>query len=180
MSPALTRVLAAMALLVGLTFAYLQICFLVESISGISDDEALFVADVLTALLLMAGWILVWRRSVTWTMARLVWTGLAAVLSALPGLLVYALNVTYSFAEVGLILGQLCWAACWLGSTAVIWRESPAERAARAELPGGMRLNCPTCGYSMRGLHEARCPECGTQYTLDELFTRNERRSELD
>jgi putative transposase len=29
---------------------------------------------------------------------------------------------------------------------------------------------CPHCGYNMTGLHEARCPECGTQYTLNELF----------
>ena len=30
---------------------------------------------------------------------------------------------------------------------------------------------CPSCGYNMTGLHEARCPECGTKYTLDELFS---------
>ena len=32
------------------------------------------------------------------------------------------------------------------------------------------RLVCLTCGYSLVGLREARCPECGEQATLDELF----------
>ena len=31
-------------------------------------------------------------------------------------------------------------------------------------------VHCPSCGYSLVGLHQARCPECGWQTTLDELF----------
>jgi predicted RNA-binding Zn-ribbon protein involved in translation (DUF1610 family) len=43
---------------------------------------------------------------------------------------------------------------------------------------GLVNLHCPNCGYRMVGLRESRCPECGTEYTLDELlgkqnFTRN-------
>ena len=29
---------------------------------------------------------------------------------------------------------------------------------------------CPKCGYAMKGLTVARCPECGTEYTLDSLW----------
>ncbi len=28
---------------------------------------------------------------------------------------------------------------------------------------------CPQCGYNMRGLTEAKCPECGAVFTLDQL-----------
>ena len=35
---------------------------------------------------------------------------------------------------------------------------------------GDVRVNCPRCDYSMRGLSECRCPECGTIYTLDALI----------
>ncbi len=31
-------------------------------------------------------------------------------------------------------------------------------------------LRCPACEYNMTGLYEARCPECGKLYTLDQLF----------
>jgi len=30
--------------------------------------------------------------------------------------------------------------------------------------------NCPKCNYSLRGLSEPRCPECGRVYTLDEFY----------
>jgi predicted Zn-ribbon and HTH transcriptional regulator len=33
-------------------------------------------------------------------------------------------------------------------------------------------MACPNCGYNLTGLREARCPECGSQFTLDELFAR--------
>jgi hypothetical protein len=29
---------------------------------------------------------------------------------------------------------------------------------------------CLRCGYDMTGLTEARCPECGAEYTLDQLW----------
>ncbi len=35
---------------------------------------------------------------------------------------------------------------------------------------GHPNVNCPGCGYSMVGLHQSRCPECGNRYTLDELL----------
>lgn len=30
-------------------------------------------------------------------------------------------------------------------------------------------VHCPRCGYSMKGLTECRCPECGTAYAIDTL-----------
>ena len=35
---------------------------------------------------------------------------------------------------------------------------------------GGVGVNCPRCNYSMRGLSECRCPECGSLYTIDALI----------
>lgn len=35
---------------------------------------------------------------------------------------------------------------------------------------GVVQISCPDCGYSMVGLREARCPECGSAFTLDELI----------
>ena len=31
-------------------------------------------------------------------------------------------------------------------------------------------VHCPSCGYSLIGLRELRCPECGTRFTIDELI----------
>lgn len=45
------------------------------------------------------------------------------------------------------------------------------ELGRRSILTDQARLNiaCPACSYSMIGLRESRCPECGTNYTIDEL-----------
>lgn len=40
---------------------------------------------------------------------------------------------------------------------------SPSKR------PPKHQMTCPACGYNMRGLTEARCPECGAEFTLDQL-----------
>ncbi len=29
---------------------------------------------------------------------------------------------------------------------------------------------CPSCGYSLAGLRQASCPECGSDFTLEQLF----------
>jgi hypothetical protein len=31
-------------------------------------------------------------------------------------------------------------------------------------------VNCPRCGYSLIGLRNLRCPECGAEFTIDELI----------
>ncbi|MBU0640172.1 MAG: hypothetical protein KKB50_15005 [Planctomycetes bacterium] len=31
-------------------------------------------------------------------------------------------------------------------------------------------VNCPDCGYSLIGLRDLRCPECGRTFTIDELI----------
>ena len=39
---------------------------------------------------------------------------------------------------------------------------------------GHVNVNCPTCGYSLVGLYEPRCPECGARFTIDELIRRQD------
>ena len=72
--------------------------------------------------------------------------------------------------EIAIVVGGMAWAATWLGSTALIWRETSAERRDRLARLGIGAIGCPTCGYNLTGLREARCPECGSQYTLDQLY----------
>lgn len=45
-----------------------------------------------------------------------------------------------------------------------------STRAQITDSDGVVQISCPDCGYSMVGLREARCPECGSAFTLDELI----------
>ena len=49
----------------------------------------------------------------------------------------------------------------------LIWRDGYIRgwRTARVHPP-----RCPGCGYNLSGLRQCRCPECGKEYTLEELF----------
>ena len=49
----------------------------------------------------------------------------------------------------------------------LVWRDGYGRgwRAARIKPP-----ICLSCGYNLSGLTQCRCPECGTEYRLDELW----------
>ena len=71
-----------------------------------------------------------------------------------------------------IILACIAAIPLWLVLTLLIWRETPAERAERLQASAGKALFCPKCNYNMTGLYEARCPECGERFTLDQLHGR--------
>ncbi|MCP4249805.1 MAG: hypothetical protein GY778_22410 [bacterium] len=107
-----------------------------------------------------------------WTSRRRRLTALAVLGAVVVGVaigLIIIATVAFGF-ESGIVLGGATWAICWLALTVWIWRETPAERVRRLNALTGGALPCPTCGYNLTGLQQARCPECGTQYTLDELY----------
>ena len=51
----------------------------------------------------------------------------------------------------------------WMAVTVYIW---PLQ----VRSAGEMGPHCPSCGYLLKGLRATRCPECGTEPTLDELW----------
>jgi predicted amidophosphoribosyltransferase len=67
----------------------------------------------------------------------------------------------------------------WVLATVILWRETAAERLARmSRLVSHPTVLCPVCGYNLSGLREARCPECGGSFTLDELAASQPQRDE--
>ena len=56
-----------------------------------------------------------------------------------------------------------------LVGSALVWRETVAERRARLANHGVRAVACPSCGYNLTGLKSTTCPECGAAYTVDQL-----------
>ncbi|MCH8054080.1 MAG: hypothetical protein IH895_08475 [Planctomycetes bacterium] len=145
---------------------------LIENRIARRDVEALWAADLVSAAFLAVGWVLIWRGQVVWTVRRLLLTIVAIVASAVPAVLI-GLIIKASLRgqdELAVIIGGMCWAVFWLGSTALIWREDRVERQRRLQAVSTGVIHCPNCGYNLTGLEQARCPECGSRYTLNELF----------
>jgi hypothetical protein len=119
-------------------------------------------------------WILLWRGVVRWDRRRVLWTA-AGTLTALLGgvsfaLLCGALNPRLP-APLAALAGGGVVPIAWVLITVLLWRETPRERFERlARLGPEKSVSCPICGYSLAGLREARCPECGTRFTLDQLL----------
>jgi DNA-directed RNA polymerase subunit RPC12/RpoP len=94
---------------------------------------------------------------------------LSAVVAAAGAMLV-ALLVNRFESDVSTFVGTAVAPLLWLVATCFIWRESPEERAARLSDASRGAIVCPNCGYNLTGLSGTRCPECGKQYTINELL----------
>ena len=93
---------------------------------------------------------------------------------------IWIIAVTLCIAAEGLLTGDEEYVIAGIifvasGVTLVMWvqmwRKYGRGRPAFGN-DGKMDLRCPNCNYSMTGLSEARCPECGEHYTLDDLLAR--------
>lgn len=183
MSNLLARLLLALVLLVATPVVYVVTFLLGDQTRYLNDTAALFVADIVTGAGIVAAWIMIWRPQVVWTTERRRRTGLVALVAIAPAMAIGFLIVAVRRYddEIAMVMGGLTWATCWLAGTILVWRETPHERSKRLGELSSSAIACPQCGYNMTGLHHARCPECGTQYTLDELFaTLREKAADLE
>jgi len=128
------------------------------------------VAHVLTALLLVAAWVLIWLGQIRWTPAR-VWSvpiivGLACV-PALIAAFTLGKLIGYSDAHVlQTLMAGMIWAPCFVAGTAIAWRETAIDRAARLREMGAALLTCARCGYNLTGITSGQCPECGEGFAV--------------
>jgi len=135
-----------------------------------SREEASFLTAGATTFVFVAlYWILLWRRTVRWTVDRLVLTLGAVGGAMIPAGVLGAIGRVVDD-DFGLFVGTVVWILVWLVMTVFIWRESAEERAARVSAGGENTLVCPSCGYNMTGLQSAVCPECGSRYSITELL----------
>ena len=172
MTNLLARILLAIMILPLAATVYVVVVFSLISKPG-NDAVAFIVATLLTAVFVVAYWLWLWRESVKWTGARIGRTLLASAGCVGVGALGAAfLNAVSNIHEesFAIFIAGLLSIVSWLPVTVLIWRETSQERMDRLRLAAGDVLCCLRCGYNMTGLHEARCPECGTQYTLNQLF----------
>lgn len=69
--------------------------------------------------------------------------------------------------SAGVALLVVLTAAVFLVAAFLLWRHGYVRgwRAARKGPP-----ICMKCGYNLSGLTQCRCPECGTEYRIEELW----------
>ena len=137
---------------------------LLDDFTPLSDGPA--IAATLCALVGIVAaviWLLIWRGAVHWSRTVLARTMLfAAGLVLIPTLLFHwrtSATEEYLFA-----IPFLAW-GLWMAATVRFWpmRDLAAES-------GDFAPTCIACGYPLTGLCATRCPECGDERTIDELW----------
>ncbi|MDM8005274.1 MAG: zinc ribbon domain-containing protein [Phycisphaerae bacterium] len=179
MTSLLARILLSIMLLPLAVVVYLAV--LLPLTRG-NDEVAFTAATSVTAVFVAIYWLMLWRRSVQWTLSRVSLTIAGSVGCLFAGVIagLAAMGVSGIRDEAfGVFIGGLVGAVLWLPVTILVWRERPAERAERIRQSASDVLFCPRCGYNMTGLQLARCPECGAQFTLNELFAAQRHQHEI-
>lgn len=138
---------------------------------------------IVTAIFVVVYWIGLWRSSVNWTQKRQTLTACCVLYGVVGAAVLYGIlrNVAEIPKEPAILFSGCVFPVAFVLSTVLLWRETPMERHLRIASRGTDAVSCPTCGYNMTGLREARCPECGLSFTLDELLTsqRSDEQGEL-
>src|SRR4051812_12886770 len=174
MTRTIARLILAMLLLPATGAVFLLSAFV--AIPGGSTPTAGGLLALWAVVYLFIGvyWLALWRGVVRWTRRRVGMTALATLLALVGGVAFGALSLAINFRmppQFAILLGGGFVPIVWVLATVLVWTETRAERADRLRALGGPRaIACPVCGYSLTGLTEARCPECGGRFTLDQLL----------
>jgi uncharacterized paraquat-inducible protein A len=173
MSQLVSRILLAIFLFpLAAIFYLLIVVFMGQALGYRAEEEPFVVAGVGTWLAVAVYWSLLWRSSVRWNERRISRTIVGAFVAAGVSAIVWWIimnTLRMGDDTLGLFVAGVIAILLWLVATVFIWRETRVERAGRVSATV-KAITCPTCGYNLTGLSESRCPECGTKYTLDELF----------
>ncbi|HEX3358122.1 MAG TPA: hypothetical protein VHS31_14210 [Tepidisphaeraceae bacterium] len=168
MSHLISRILLSIFLLPAAALVYMAALMVIERMFNPSDTAIFIACGLFTWVFAAVYWMLIWLGTVQMTGPRLNLTILAAVGSA--GIGGACCLIGGRDREIAAFIGSVLAPLSWLIAVTFIWRETVEERTERIRSVSKSAIVCPKCGYNLTGLQTARCPECGTQYTLDELL----------
>jgi hypothetical protein len=167
MDPLITRILLSIILWPTVVVIYFVSFVLLES-HNIDENYAFVWSGIGTGFVIVVWLLLVWRSQIHWTKGRLWWTWLsvpAAAICGTLGALGMGLALPYNRWDLSTFVGTLVALCSWPMIAVFVWRENADERGRRS-----VNVSCPACSYNLTGLSECRCPECGAQYTIDQLY----------
>lgn len=180
MSRIVSQLVLAMLLLPALALVYVIAFVLLEDLTRFNNEATFFYSGLITLILTVSLWTLLWRSTVRWTGGRV---GLSIGMTL--GVVGFSGGVSWLLGMVvGDDFGFFMWGALscvlWPIASILVWRESKSERMARlGKATGGrMMLPCPVCNYDLADQREATCPECGGVFTLGALMAAGDRDSE--
>lgn len=174
MTPNTFRLAVGLALMPLLPGLFWMSGLALDHFLNLEDDLGIALAFEVCAVVVLAMWVGLWRRVVVWSPASRAWTlGLAAAILLVPWV-GYLPDPPRPFDDILAVLPLFVLAAWFIG-TAITWRTPGVARVTGANIDANTIdsiVRCPGCHYSLRGLREVRCPECGWTSTVDDIVAR--------
>jgi DNA-directed RNA polymerase subunit RPC12/RpoP len=170
----IAKLLLAMVTMLGAPLLFLLIAIMLDG-QRLGEVTALAVGAIFSLTTFAIVWTWLWKDDVLWTKRRIGrtawWAGLSLLTSTMVAFLFTSMMPRFYEEIFFCVAAGLCY-MMWIVSSILCWRETKAERGSCiSRLSGkGPGVPCPTCGYDMTGLREAKCPECGSAFTLDQLY----------
>jgi hypothetical protein len=169
MSPSALRLIYGMGLIPFIPGAWWILALAMKAFVA-NDERAVFAgAHLICGLIIVGWWLLVWRRAVAWSPAIIRKSCALAVGYLLAGTLTSVLPDSPEWVPSMRITLPLMLTGLWFVVSSRLWQPAVPLASVRADEIKGL-IRCVSCGYSLIGLYESRCPECGRARTLDELF----------
>ena len=147
------------------------------------EELSFLAAGVITSAFVGWYWVWIWRKTVNWNPARVASTRKLAAAAIVAGAIAGAAIGILS-AEFGYFIASVLPPLLWMLATVLVWQETDEERRARLRLQNRRgdqpAVPCPTCGYDLTGLKGTRCPECGCEFTVDEILASQPSRAAME
>lgn len=169
-----SRSMTPTAMRLATSIGSIPFIFGVFLINGVVFEDLLQKRDAIpecfsvTAVVAVMVWILIWRNVVSWTPKVIRQTILLAILCfALPVALQSVFLDTNRMDSLEIVLLSLPiigW-GMWMTLTVGLWPGRVFTSTYSDATP-----RCMNCDYILNGLRSTRCPECGDEPTLDELW----------
>jgi len=141
-----------------------------ESVLGTPRPYLLPVTYLTAAVFAITAWLLIWRKHVRWSSVVVQQTLLATgFLIGVPSAATVLLDQVNSEVLNYIIVASppMGW-GIWMALTMWLWPFTASTADVVEASP-----RCLKCGYMLKGLRRTRCPECGDERTLDELWAAN-------
>ncbi len=159
------RVVASIGILPAMFGIFFISFFAFDELFGISESRAFVCVYTLVATLTVLIWLRIWWGAVAWSQ-RVLWKTVlwAMALMVVPSLGILISGKWHSFLDTIFYFIPVIGWGIWMAGTVRYW---PMKIASGVN---GMTPKCLQCGYLLTGLRGTRCPECGDEPTLDELW----------
>lgn len=170
MPPLIIKLIATMVLLTAHVFTMIMYILVF-----LADVDKLLLVSVIATPICIGLWIVIWRTDVRRSRRRVASLivgsiGMTAIAAIIASLIMWPIEWSTDWKPIAICAS---WAYFYLWIAAALWccLESRAERIARltVDTSSASSTLCPNCRYDMTGLREAKCPECGATFTLDQL-----------